>query len=637
MMIPSILKKIERCGVCVSLFSILIFLTVGIGVVCVCQAAQTDCDQLLIDCDRLLSEEGSKDFDSQMIKTLQITLDKKGYDPCKIDGKLGDLTKDALQRYCDDPDETKNEPGMYYLLNEQDIKDLEELEIQNDIIEQLKAIKDVEYANKNLLLNALQEKIDVSCEYRELIAEKTKKKYAFDETKSIKWNNGTCGCVLDDLSGIIYGFYPFWMAGEEQQLDFGVLSRIGYYALTFNDKGDIKERLHLEPAQAQFVHKAHKHRTKVDVVIQKDDWEKWTELNSQEKSQLFDNLITNIVKLVNTKLTHTFSKIKPYVSFGSSPTPTIVDGVTLYFKGYPGYKHDDHDWQLFIKFIKKLKAEFKKMRQDYHLNIMLSLYDIKYDCNNGFYDFGILDEFVPDQKKEENDYNDQNDVDHFLVFIGANTKNTKKTLRENIESSFTGMKRRNMLRKTIPIIKHTGDNEQQFIDDILYMEDNFGGIGLWTLPVSEGSGVELMTCVKEILPWNKIQDENKDILADVVNADLTKFYRKDGAKPISGYQNFVSLHRWGFRILFNLLLAIFMLYALFRAFSCRLRVLSVNFFWWFMSVCFLFVWVFFSLLYFDPSWKKLAEGNLILFLLIFVIVGIAILGYVKKIKQGEIP
>jgi hypothetical protein len=194
-----------------------------------------------------------------------------------------------------------------------------------------------------------------------------------------------------------------------------------------------------------------------------------------------------------------------------------------------------------------------------------------------------------------------------------------------------------MLQKIIPIIEPTDSNEAQLIEDIIYFKKNFGGIGFWPLPVIEGSGVELMTCLKEILPGEQTQPEEERTLAGVVNSNLKKFYRMEGAESISGYQNFVTLHRWGGRILFDVLLVIIVVYALLSAYICWFRSIFMRFFWPFIAVVLLFIGVFFSLLYCDPSWRNLAEGNLILFLTILVIAIIAVLMFVKKSRQGELP
>jgi hypothetical protein len=507
------------------------------------------------------------------------------------------------------------------------------------IIEKLRQLQDIEYAGKAQFLRAVsvgmsKENIPISEKNLALIVDKAEQQHVYEDNnyQTIEWHSESCGCVLEDLSGVVYGFYPFWMAGDQQQLDFSVLSRIGYYALSFDENGAITRPWHWNPQKAEFIKKAQKYRTAVDLVIYQNNWKKWSDLSAAKKSYIFEELKTNIVKLAHIKLQDIFSRIKPYLSLGTSPTPTMSNGVTIYFDGYP----KDNDFKyLFLKFIKDLRTTLNGLKADYTLNIMLDMKAI----GTGVYHSDSLKQIIPKMEKGAKGYEEQNIVDHFLVLIDEPTTKTKKDLRNKIEDLFTGIERRTMLRKTIPVISPARLNKQRFEDDLIYFEDNFGGVGFWTLPISAGGGVDFLTCLMEILPGKNAQaDKAPTPLDDVnVNADLFKFYRKEGAQPISGYRKFVTLHRWGGRILFDVLLALIVVYALLAKFFCRFRTLFGRFFWWFMGIILLFIGVFFSLLYCDPAWRDLAQGNLILLLVILVIAAIATFKYLKKSKQGENP
>lgn len=530
-----------------------------------------------------------------------------------------------------------------YELTEKSIEKLSaEIISDGTLLEKLSQLQNIEYANETLIENALEHIGITDKNQQALIVTQAEQRHAYEDEnhRSIEWNSGSCGCVLEDLSGVVYGFYPFWMAGKPQELDFSVLSRIGYYALSFNQDGAITRPINWRPDKAGFIKMAQKYRTDVDLVIYKNwnDWNEWRDITDSRKSYILEELKTNIVKLAHLKLQDIFSRIKPLLSMGTSPIPTMSNGVTIYFDGYP--PNSDSDKFLFLKFIKDLRTSLKALRKDYTLNIMLDMNAI----GIGVYDSDSLKKIIPHIEKGANGYEEQNIVDHFLVFIEEPTKKTKKDLRNKVEELFTGIHRRTMLRKIIPIITPTENNKQQLGDDLIYFEDNFGGVGFWTLPIKEGSGVAFLTCAKEILSIASAQaeeeprtDKEKPPLADYVNADLQQLYRKHGARPVSGYRKFVTLHRWGGRILFDIMLAIIAVYALLAKFFCSFRDLFRRFFWWFMAFIFLFVGVFFSLLYFDPAWKNLARGNLILLLFILVITLISVLKYVKRSRRGEAP
>ncbi|MBW2637536.1 MAG: hypothetical protein JRC86_08475 [Deltaproteobacteria bacterium] len=180
--------------------------------------------------------------------------------------------------------------------------------------------------------------------------EKARKEHEYDTSKSINWSGGSCGCA-PDTSTVVYGFYPFWMAGTEQILDFSVLSRIGYFALSFNEKGVITDTFHWKKKKphadfinvahrywkkkkphADFINVAHRYRTKVDLVIYNRNWEKWHTMTSHERLNTIDTLTTNIVNLATIKLTNYWiNAMKPFTSFGFSPARTMADGVTIDF------------------------------------------------------------------------------------------------------------------------------------------------------------------------------------------------------------------------------------------------------------------------------------------------------------------
>ncbi|HNP26827.1 MAG TPA: hypothetical protein PKM20_08805, partial [Nitrosomonas sp.] len=129
-----------------------------------------------------------------------------------------------------------------------------------------------------------------------------KKRPVFDKSTTFKWDGSGCGCVLDKLSGTVYGFYPYWLADNEKQtVDFSALTRVAYYGLSFDTGGsinhandddnnfDLKRFLKKNP----FVQAARKHDSKVDWVIHKDRsfWDKtWRSLDSNQKANIFAKL-----------------------------------------------------------------------------------------------------------------------------------------------------------------------------------------------------------------------------------------------------------------------------------------------------------------------------------------------------------
>ena len=109
-------------------------------------------------------------------------------------------------------------------------------------------------------------------------------------------------------------------------------------------------------------------------------------------------------------------------------------------------------------------------------------------------------------------------VDKVLVFLKRPTSEAKKLLRTRLEKGkYYGAERPEVLRSIIPIVppsghqfvkrqqpKGQGSNSSdkdysQFIDDVAYFNDNFGGIGFWPVPLLGGETPEIKDIIRD---WN---------------------------------------------------------------------------------------------------------------------------------------
>ena len=347
MSILSLSSKIVRRSVRTSLFLLVMFQVVCIGGVCLCNAVEVDCDQLLSnealgnntphdeETGVVSSPEASEDISPD---TESVQEERKGgvgvvYQLTEED--VGELTDtgvpdgviESLKDLQDIEYENDNlfkkalvvkddllivnyaDKFKTYKLTEQFFTLLTDAGILVDIINELRELQDKEYSNRDTLVTAVETKIkEATGEYRALIVEKARKEHEYDTSKSINWSGGSCGCSPDTFT-VVYGFYPFWMAGTEQILDFSVLSRIGYFALSFNEKGMITDTFHWkkDKPHADFINVAHRYRTKVDLVIYNRNWKKWHTMTSHERLNTIDTLTTNIVNLATIKLTNYWS------------------------------------------------------------------------------------------------------------------------------------------------------------------------------------------------------------------------------------------------------------------------------------------------------------------------------------------
>lgn len=240
-------------------------------------------------------------------------------------------------------------------------------------------------------------------------------------------------------------------------------------------------------------------------------------------------------------------------------------------------------------------------------------------------------------------------VDNVFVFLTQDTSKSKKNLRQIIENAFTGAARQTILRKTVPIVVAQGLAEQkatdeqqyregitQFRDDLIYMQNNFAGIGLWHLPLTPKKGAS------EGEEGETEVAENEDVA--VIREALEDIYQTSGefallGEAIEPYANelceIVCPNRWSIRYFFDFLLALAALYALLALRNCRLREFYRRRFVYFAGYGIVTAAIFAATLVCDPYWRQRA---------VYVLVGILLLigsGYVaaqvKKKMQPPLP
>ena len=332
-------------------------------------------------------------------------------------------------------------------------------------------------------------------ELREALLKAARREHFFVEDKDIRWTGGDCGCVNDALMGDIYGFYPFWKASgpDEQSMDFSLLTRIGYFALPFDDDGNFVTPLHWTESErsTHFIRVAQKYGTKVDLVLYRNDWTQV--LHDEAKlDRIVRQLPRNALQAVDTPLTDWASRLKSWVPL-FEPAPAMGDGLTVYFDG----RFNDEDARRFDAFFRKfmlsLIAEMRASGRKHSLNIVVPDDLIG---KRGAYAFGNLFEYLfraEDPPMSDgriavafDDAESRTNVDvRYLVLLSEPTTDSKKRLRAVVEQSpvLKGSNRKYFLRNIVPVISYAGADARQFADDLIYFQDNFGGVGLWSLPL----------------------------------------------------------------------------------------------------------------------------------------------------------
>lgn len=459
---------------------------------------------------------------------------------------------------------------------------------------------------------------------------------------TVQWDGTGCGCVIDDLSGTVYGFYPFWLAGEKQTVNFSVLSRVAYYGLSFDDDGVIKQanNVHNEStllsrdnvdwnAQAAFIQTARKHNSKVDWVIRNDKsyWDRWKRLSYSSRASVLETLTENIVNLLSRQITDRFSEIKQNITFGIVTPPTLGDGVTLYFDGFPD---DRESIELFNQFFTNLQKKLFAEEKDYFVNILVP----QSALDTGIYQYSNLLRWIGHTKSSGSgnalparSWRAADMRTDILVLIEEPTTDSKKKLRLDIENGdLHGIERAMLLWHIVPVIEFDGRNWQQLEDDIVYFEDNFGGIGFWPLQVNEPE-------VAEEMPFRCDAIES-------VSGCLVRYFNNTNlyGEPETFLEKFVCENRAYFRIALGILTILCSLFASLYFYSCRIHYKFQNFYVWYLLLILApALIVALLLLTYDPVLEPISTGNLPLILVLSGGVVVSILVYQWRKKQKRKP
>lgn len=199
----------------------------------------------------------------------------------------------------------------------------------------------------------------------------TEKMPAYTHTP-IQWNGDDCGCVPPELASTAYGIYPYWRAnGMEQNFDFSIFSRVGYFGLEMGENGQLRQIMGgnsgltllndtaREPLE--FIKVARTFGSKVDWMIDKD-WGGTQASGGALSIRLqLENLHNDIVQLLNHRPADPMEAFRPLLSLGLAPRPFNGDGVTLYFRNFP----NDPEARLeFEDFFHGLKDDLRRLAEE---------------------------------------------------------------------------------------------------------------------------------------------------------------------------------------------------------------------------------------------------------------------------------
>jgi len=526
------------------------------------------------------------------------------------------------------------------------LKSMEQIEKTAPPPEYLAVVRDVArqkaqgaYKSSRDLRDDLARKLAaLSASHLPAIEKAARRSHNFLQYEASVWNSGGCGCVLDDRlpgggstlggrtnSGIVYGLFPVWQTGREQLIDFSVLSSVGYYAVPFDDNGALRDPLSGLKDGAQrldFVDAAHRHGVRVDWIVRRVDWSSWRALKEDARAKAFDNLVDNIEKMLLETGGQWVRRLMATLSKGAIPELRRGDGVTLYFEGYP---EDAPSITAFMKFHQNLHERLRtSVGEQYSVNLLFPATAIGtgiHACENLI---GLL--YGPSQTKPQNS-------GKFLVFLSEPSIDTKKDLRKTIEDCATGKRRKDLQQNIVPVIQYSGYDEPQLNDDVVYFDFNFGGIGLWPHPVASDMPAK--------------GADKGHVNAEQIGGDIRKLLTGDRTQGGTVQQSidrvctFVCPNRWVFRGLFEAFVAILVVSIVVRLTNCRLnfalKARPAYFYLYMGGLVAPTLGLFLSLLYCDPAWAEIREGNIPFLLLAIVFIGFVIWLYVDARRQAAQP
>ncbi len=497
----------------------------------------------------------------------------------------------------------------------------------DDKLEKLERLFEIPYVNRNQFIQAVAVKAEISREeyadFIEALADAARKEASSKLTPIIISDNG-CGCVRD-FSSTVYGFYPYWrstatrpdmddkvpaaIAEQKQEIDYSVVNRIAYYGLTLSETGEINAPLHWSASGklGNFINKAHRHKTAVDLALYSDHWAEWTESTMQAS-------VMSVYNQLMLQVEYQQQGIKGYVPFLNS-TVASPDGVTLHFDRFSDNPSARYK---IVEFISQLYERLDDLERDYKINILLDI---------GLSELKGEEPLLKDIKSllVSSSSGLPAYVNSLLVLIDEPTTLTKKLLRSKIEDEFSGAQRMEVLRKVIPVISPYGHEDDapgpysQFDDDLIYFQNNFSGVGLWPLPL--------------------VSDKN---MAEISKRLITLY----GAGEVDGVLNtlsdrypalceFACPNRWAFRLAIDFLLLLAIGYGVLALFSRRLRAFYSRHSLFFIFYLVAMVMIFLVSLTCDPFWKQ--KRDIVFLGLLLMASAIFVVRKYMRAKQGPLP
>jgi hypothetical protein len=510
--------------------------------------------------------------------------------------------------------------------------------LPEDWLAALESLQGVAFVNRRLFLQAVETRLNivvptnVDAEQMTPIIAAAARKQEPSPYPPVTITSEGCGC-LRNFSDTIYGFLPPWIGADDATgaaaaehaaasaptlpVDFSVLSRIGYFGLTLQADGKPAPDRHWQPSfdLGGFIATAHRHRTQVDLVVRAAGWRTWTDSVVQDRA--VDQIVSHVTRTIKPAAMPAISWQALFNRFHS----TRLDGVSLFFEHYDATAEQS---KIIDSVVTKLRAKLDAENRPYFVNLVLDV-ELSPAAESEQIEsiLSVARRPAVDAAKK---------VDLILLFLEQPSSEAKKRLRSLLDKSnaFHGQERKDLLRRIVPVISPDGhlqpQDEQirsagsfrQFDDDLIYFEDNFGGVGFWPLPKRTSGDYE------------RLRGQLMQRFATDAN-----FLQLSNIGLATQVCDFACPNRWLFRLAIDAVGGLLLLTALGASLSCRFRTILGRYGPVILALAIVLGCLVLITILCDPFWQKHRDSvglGLILLLAVFLISR-----YVLALKRKRLP
>jgi hypothetical protein len=389
-------------------------------------------------------------------------------------------------------------------------------------------------------------------------------------SKPLPWTAvPSCNCAAPRTAAPLFAVYPTWLADgkQPQAIDFSLVNRITYFALPMDNDQAIEQAMTWTEDQTAFIRTARAYETSIDLGIYQADWRFLATEPAAARDAQIRQFTTQVPRhareVLDRPLPGLASSAKAWLP-GFGQVQRTGDGITLFFDRLPDPDREPVLAARFADFLPRfVKGLAQAMRETperkYAINLVMT--DRQVTNQPGPFEVARLFDLLkaveePDMAdgrivETNGDYKRNSNIEmRFLVLMTEPTGTSKKTLRSTVEAGagLFGSDRRILLRSIVPLLLLPQASVRQYRDDLVYMQNNFGGMGFWPTPLMGG-------------PFD----------AEQAKALRNTFGPETGAGVSEALCSVVCPNRWIFRLVFELLLLVGAVCWLLLQWNCEWR------------------------------------------------------------------